>query len=746
MASSTSYVASSSSIENIPTTTNNNEHDDMVANKNDVINLRHKVCNGVVRNTSYPTLSLEATTTSAKTPTLSQSLSAQNVKKSVSTVFSSGNRKSWQLSLSNYSQENVARKDSSSSPRKGDLQLKTFSEQSVPLIRTSSGSKDNYACSPVRRSQSNVIVYSDESASKPLLQDESNLAQGQNVGQGENRAVGQGQNRDLGQGVNRDSGQSQNCEIGQGYAANFDCGDRTEGDCANDTDNQNYGNKGAEGTPSPEGYQQQQSCYVLNEQQQTGSSCRVQSPSCHPGAALTWSNYQEPHQLRHQGPNTSNHSSHNQQHSTSPGADNSMELSMYSSTFPNTQICAAGEDSSGHRANSTTQRNAGPSGSANSPNCDQSVSVLQTSGQSESLSFSSQGKRKDSDKTVRYSAEIEWKDGHSRKRNQSRDYGCEKRVRESGTLSSDCVLDTQPLLPVLRVRVDGGSNSGSPDMSMDNQLVRFHSLDSKESYRSEQCERSPQLMQRAISVNTTTNLALDPSHLLVQGGFGSASSPTGSDCLAAPPLNELYRYHVFLSHCAEDVGWVEEVVARLQAPPYCYKCAYSPVVDEQDPGAPEQNLLCSAMLSERVVLVLSEQYVETTWFVFEKVLRQLTQMSLHNQRIMGVLLEDCHIPDTLGELYFLDTSDPDFFDVFTKRLKTGRIPRSSESVSSDLAGRNSIALPSVVNGQTLAQCTLAVKVGWDSYLEIADSSEDLPPSLKSHGINVSGAYNNNNNK
>ena len=77
------------------------------------------------------------------------------------------------------------------------------------------------------------------------------------------------------------------------------------------------------------------------------------------------------------------------------------------------------------------------------------------------------------------------------------------------------------------------------------------------------------------------------------------------------------------------------------------------------------------MLSERVVLVLSKQYVRETWFVFEKILRQLTQMSLHNQRIMGVLLEDCDIPDTLGELYFLDTSDPDFFDVFVKRLKTG---------------------------------------------------------------------------
>ena len=64
------------------------------------------------------------------------------------------------------------------------------------------------------------------------------------------------------------------------------------------------------------------------------------------------------------------------------------------------------------------------------------------------------------------------------------------------------------------------------------------------------------------------------------------------------------------------------------------------------------------------------RYVEETWFNFEKTLKQLTQMSLHNQRIMGVLLEDCDIPDSLGELYFLDSSDPDFFHVFTKRLKT----------------------------------------------------------------------------
>ena len=62
------------------------------------------------------------------------------------------------------------------------------------------------------------------------------------------------------------------------------------------------------------------------------------------------------------------------------------------------------------------------------------------------------------------------------------EFGCEKRVRELGTLPTECPPDTQPLLYMPRVRVEGGSQSGSPDMCVDNTLVRFHSLDSKESY------------------------------------------------------------------------------------------------------------------------------------------------------------------------------------------------------------------------------------------------------------------------
>ena len=52
----------------------------------------------------------------------------------------------------------------------------------------------------------------------------------------------------------------------------------------------------------------------------------------------------------------------------------------------------------------------------------------------------------------------------------------------------------------------------------------------------------------------------------------------------------------------------------------------------------------------------------------------------------------------------------------------------------------------MVNGQTLAQCMLAVKVGWDSYLQVADTGEELPPILKSQGINVSDPSNDDDDK
>ena len=82
-------------------------------------------------------------------------------------------------------------------------------------------------------------------------------------------------------------------------------------------------------------------------------------------------------------------------------------------------------------------------------------------------------------------------------------------------------------------------------------------------------------------------------------------------------------------------------------------------------------MLCSAMLSEQIVLAVSTQYFDNTWPLFYTVLRQLSQISLRNQRIIGIMLEECPVPDVLCDLNFIHCSSSDFLDTFVNTLNIG---------------------------------------------------------------------------
>ena len=103
----------------------------------------------------------------------------------------------------------------------------------------------------------------------------------------------------------------------------------------------------------------------------------------------------------------------------------------------------------------------------------------------------------------------------------------------------------------------------------------------------------------------------EPEDLVHYSGHGVPYSQRPmlhhQDTVSAPPIQDLYRYHVFFSHCPEDREWVEHMVSHLEAPPFNYTCAYASVEDEADPSTLQQRILCAAMLSERVVLVLSNR-------------------------------------------------------------------------------------------------------------------------------------------
>ena len=139
---------------------------------------------------------------------------------------------------------------------------------------------------------------------------------------------------------------------------------------------------------------------------------------------------------------------------------------------------------------------------------------------------------------------------------------------------------------------------------------------------------------------------------------------------SAPDLHELYRYHVFFSHCNEDKNWVSGIIHQLDSEPYNYKCSYG---DFQYANKLSffQSALCSAMLSERVVVVLTPNYVKTTWKEFREILQNLTEKSLYRQRMLVVLLKDCMIPEPLQQMGFLDARESDFFPCFVKYLGSG---------------------------------------------------------------------------
>ncbi|XP_034313190.2 uncharacterized protein [Magallana gigas] len=204
----------------------------------------------------------------------------------------------------------------------------------------------------------------------------------------------------------------------------------------------------------------------------------------------------------------------------------------------------------------------------------------------------------------------------------------------------------------------------------------------------------------------------------------------------APPLKDLYRYHIFFSHSLEDSKWISGLVHRLESEPYSYKCHYNDSVTQTKQNV-HQTLMSAVILSERVVIVLSPSYVKSNWNEFQELLQNLTTCSLYQQRMLVVLLKDCNIPDHLQPLGFLDARECDFFDCLVRHLRSERLPRSSESFSSEMSSL--LYRPaSVGNGQVLSTAHISFCGAWNAHLRYTED-DDVPTSLCCHGIGMNYA-------
>uniref|UniRef100_K1R0M7 Uncharacterized protein n=1 Tax=Magallana gigas TaxID=29159 RepID=K1R0M7_MAGGI len=182
----------------------------------------------------------------------------------------------------------------------------------------------------------------------------------------------------------------------------------------------------------------------------------------------------------------------------------------------------------------------------------------------------------------------------------------------------------------------------------------------------------------------------------------------------APPLKDLYRYHIFFSHSLEDSKWISGLVHRLESEPYSYKCHYNDSVTQTKQNV-HQTLMSAVILSERVVIVLSPSYVKSNWNEFQELLQNLTTCSLYQQRMLVVLLKDCNIPDHLQPLGFLDARECDFFDCLVRHLRSA-----------------------VGNGQVLSTAHISFCGAWNAHLRYTED-DDVPTSLCCHGIGMNYA-------
>ena len=367
-------------------------------------------CNGVSRNTSFPSL-----------PTSTQPPSPH---RHVSTVFTSNHRKTWQRSLSNYSQDTKR--------GAGDSQ-ESHQLQDIPSADHSSPSSQSDA--EQVRLHSKVTVYTEKPLAKAVTCARPSSGADYGVGDSQDESHGW-----------RDP----------------DSGDTRTVSCRMTMEDEDGGG--------------------VKEQSQTAEA-GCSHPSCEvtPHPALTCRHPQEQPHGRHHTPCTCSSSPCNSQSSSyrTAGVErDTIELCVYQTgSSPRRQ--GSNTEAKDKRRSNSTAPTSDPS-SSKSSKCGQSVSVLQTGNHSNPVSVSSHRKRKDSDHSTQQS---ENRAGRHRRRGPHRDPGGDSRGQQQGELPADCPPDTQPLLASPQARPDDRLQSVVPDLCLDNTLVRFHSLDGKDSSR-----------------------------------------------------------------------------------------------------------------------------------------------------------------------------------------------------------------------------------------------------------------------
>ncbi|XP_071097397.1 uncharacterized protein [Haliotis cracherodii] len=139
----------------------------------------------------------------------------------------------------------------------------------------------------------------------------------------------------------------------------------------------------------------------------------------------------------------------------------------------------------------------------------------------------------------------------------------------------------------------------------------------------------------------------------------------------APPLPEGKKYHAFFSYESTDRQWVEQITRKLESPNLGFKCS----VHERDFHGGKriiENITEHIQLSEKTVLVLSPDFIQSHWCMFETQMGMILSMEESQLLVVPVMVKQCRVPDTIKTLTYIDATSgddwwPRFIDAIVSR-------------------------------------------------------------------------------
>ncbi|XP_077149195.1 uncharacterized protein LOC143810207 [Ranitomeya variabilis] len=147
---------------------------------------------------------------------------------------------------------------------------------------------------------------------------------------------------------------------------------------------------------------------------------------------------------------------------------------------------------------------------------------------------------------------------------------------------------------------------------------------------------------------------------------GPSTSSCAADYFPVPKLMGDDMYHVFISFSGVDSRWVHQLIHRLEVTfPSIKICSH-----DRDFTAGKtiiENMTESIQRSQKMLMVLSPDFVQSRWCLFEANL-SMFQDCMSHKAIVPVMLKPCPMPLYLSHLTYLEAEDEQFFEKLCNRL------------------------------------------------------------------------------